>query len=122
MFGVPSPPPLYFPTVSCATSNTVLGVHFVIELSMPRTMSAAEYQELGKRYYKQKEYQKAVDAFTEAIESMTIPTTGMLNNRAASYEKLENYNAACKDGRHMIKLDKSDAKVGLRPHCVGRTR
>jgi F-box/TPR repeat protein Pof3 len=79
-------------------------------------MSSAEYQELGKRYYKQKEYQKAVDAFTEGIESITIPTVGMLNNRAASFEKLENFNMACKDGRHMIKLDKSDARVGRPVH------
>ncbi|KAF2494184.1 hypothetical protein BU16DRAFT_464551 [Lophium mytilinum] len=77
-------------------------------------MSAAEYQELGKRYYKHKEYQKAVDAFTEAIESMIIPTVAMLNNRAASFEKLQNFKMACKDGRHMIKLDKGDARGYLR--------
>ncbi|KAF2808382.1 uncharacterized protein BDZ99DRAFT_445802 [Mytilinidion resinicola] len=77
-------------------------------------MSAAEYQELGKRYYKHKEYQKAVDAFTEAIELMIIPTVAMLNNRAASFEKLQNFKMAAKDGRHMIKLDKGDARGYLR--------
>ncbi|OCK85880.1 hypothetical protein K432DRAFT_388256 [Lepidopterella palustris CBS 459.81] len=81
---------------------------------MPRTMSAVEYQELGKKYYKQKEYQKAVDAFTEGIESMSIPSVGMLNNRAASFEKLEDYKMAVKDGRDMIKIDKKDVRGYLR--------
>ena len=74
-------------------------------------MSATEYQELGKKYYKQKEYQKAVDAFTEGIESMSIPSVSILNNRAASFEKLENFKLAVKDGRDMIKIDKKDVRV-----------
>ena len=78
---------------------------------MPRTISATEYQELGKKYYKQKEYQKAVDAFTEGIESMSIPSVSILNNRAASFEKLENFKLAVKDGRDMIKIDKKDVRV-----------
>ncbi|OCL10956.1 hypothetical protein AOQ84DRAFT_288207 [Glonium stellatum] len=77
-------------------------------------MSATEYRELGKKYYKQKEYQKAVDAFTEGIESMSIPTVDILNNRAASFEKLENFKLAVKDGRDMIKIDKKDVRGYLR--------
>lgn len=77
-------------------------------------MSATEYQELGKKYYKQKEYQKAVDAFTEGIESMSIPSVSILNNRAASFEKLESFKLAVKDGRDMIKIDKKDVRGYLR--------
>jgi hypothetical protein len=39
---------------------------------MPRTLSSAEYTELGKRYYARKEYQKALDAFTEARHTHKI--------------------------------------------------
>lgn len=38
---------------------------------MPRTLSAAEYKELGKRYYAKKEYQAACDAFTEVRDDVT---------------------------------------------------
>lgn len=37
---------------------------------MPRTLSAIEYKELGKRYYTRKEYHAALDAFTEVPEDV----------------------------------------------------
>ncbi|KAL5120397.1 hypothetical protein ACEQ8H_001687 [Pleosporales sp. CAS-2024a] len=79
-------------------------------------MSSEEYQELGKRYYKFKEYQKAVEAFTKGIE--TTPTLSLFDHRAAAYDRLEDYASAVKDGREMIKADKQDVKGYLRTASI----
>jgi F-box/TPR repeat protein Pof3 len=95
---------------------------------MPRTLSSAEYTELGKRYYARKEYQKALDAFTEArhthkiwiifgtdlvqgIEASTANDICLFDYRAATWEKLDNLPSALADGRRMIKVEKTDARV-----------
>lgn len=75
---------------------------------MSRRMSPEEYQELGKRYYKLKQYDKAVEAFTSGLD-MT-PSLSLFDHRAAAYDRMEDYNAAVKDGREMIRLDKQDVK------------
>ncbi|KAH7394555.1 hypothetical protein BKA66DRAFT_509801 [Pyrenochaeta sp. MPI-SDFR-AT-0127] len=79
-------------------------------------MSAEEHQELGRRYYKLKQYEKAVEALTQGIDS--TPTLGLYDHRAASYDKLKDFNAAVKDGREMIKLDKKEVKGYLRTASV----
>jgi F-box/TPR repeat protein Pof3 len=79
---------------------------------MVSNMSPEEYQELGRRYYKLKQYDKAVESFTQGIE--TSPTAGLYDHRAATYEKLEDFNAAVKDGREMIKMNKKDIRGYLR--------
>lgn len=83
---------------------------------MARKMSPEEYQELGRRYYKLKQYEKAVETFTQGID--TAPTVGLFDHRAAAYDKLKEYNAAIKDGREMIRLDKQDVKGYLRTASV----
>jgi F-box/TPR repeat protein Pof3 len=79
-------------------------------------MSPEEYQELGRRYYKLKQYEKAAETFTNGLEACT--TASLYDHRAATYEKLENLNAAVKDGREMIRLDKKDVKGYLRTASV----
>jgi F-box/TPR repeat protein Pof3 len=81
-------------------------------------MSVEEYQELGRQYYKQQQYKKAVEAFTEGIEAAARPSVGQLDQRAASYDKLNDLNAALKDGRDMIRIDKKDAKGYLRTGSI----
>jgi len=83
---------------------------------MARKMSAEEYQALGREYYKLKQYEKAVETFTSGIE--TCPTASLYDYRAATYEKLENFNASVKDGREMIRLNKKDVKGYLRTASV----
>lgn len=83
---------------------------------MPRTMSPEEYQELGRRYYKLKQYEKAIETFTHGIES--APTTSLYDHRAAAYDRLDNYDAAIRDGRSMIKHDKQDVRGYLRTASV----
>ncbi|KAF2033018.1 hypothetical protein EK21DRAFT_98580 [Setomelanomma holmii] len=79
-------------------------------------MSPQEFQELGRRYYKLKEYEKAVDAFTHGID--ITPSISLFDYRAAAYDRLKDYNSAVKDGREMIKLDKQDVKGYLRTASV----
>jgi F-box/TPR repeat protein Pof3 len=78
---------------------------------MARTMSPDEYQELGRRYYKQKQYEKAVEAFTEGIETANSQSMSLFDHRAAGYDKLAKFSLAVRDGRDMIKLDKQNVKV-----------
>ncbi|CAO2658018.1 Nn.00g072780.m01.CDS01 [Neocucurbitaria sp. VM-36] len=83
---------------------------------MARRTSPEEYQELGRRYYKLKQYEKAIDVLTQGIEA--APTLGLYDHRAATYDKLKDFNAAVKDGREMIKLDKREVKGYLRTASV----
>ncbi len=83
---------------------------------MARKMSPDDYQELGRRYYKLKQFDKAVEILTQGIDAM--PTLGLYDHRAASYDKLEDFNAAVKDGREMIKLNKKEVKGYLRTASV----
>jgi F-box/TPR repeat protein Pof3 len=83
---------------------------------MARKMTPEEYQEMGRRYYKLKQYENAVKAFTQGID--TAPTLSLFDHRAAAYDRLEDYNAAVKDGREMIKLDKQDIKGYLRTASI----
>ncbi|KAJ4316714.1 hypothetical protein N0V94_005327 [Neodidymelliopsis sp. IMI 364377] len=83
---------------------------------MPRPLSPDECQELGRRYYRLKQFQKALETFNNGIDAS--PTTSLYDHRAACYDKLGDYNAAVKDGRAMIKLDKQDARGYLRTASV----
>ncbi|KAH7138405.1 F-box/TPR repeat-containing protein pof3 [Dendryphion nanum] len=80
----------------------------------PLTMSRDEYQELGCQYYKQKEYEKAKKAFSLAINVDSPLSLTLLDQRAATHEKLGDLNAALKDSREMIKGFKTDVKGYLR--------
>jgi F-box/TPR repeat protein Pof3 len=83
---------------------------------MAHKMSPSEYQELGRSYYKLKQYDKAAEAFSSAIE--VAPTLSLYDHRAAAYDRLQDYNAAVKDGREMIRMDKRDVKGYLRTASI----
>ncbi|KZM20223.1 uncharacterized protein EKO05_0003636 [Ascochyta rabiei] len=83
---------------------------------MPRSMSPEEFQELGRRYYKLKQFDKALETLNSAIDAS--PTLGLHDHRAACHDKLGDYNAAVKDGRAMIKLNKQDVRGYLRTASV----
>jgi F-box/TPR repeat protein Pof3 len=78
---------------------------------MPRTLSVEEYKELGKRYYGRKDYQKALDAFTEGIDASAGRDIQLYDYRAATYDKMENMTLALTDARWMIKAYEKDPRV-----------
>lgn len=85
---------------------------------MARQMSAEEFQELGRNYYKLKQYDKAVEILTKGIETCQKLTLNLYDYRAAAFDKLERFSDAVKDGREMIRLNKTDVKGYLRTASV----
>ena len=76
-----------------------------------------QYQLIGVKCYKQKEYNRAVSAFTTALDFAGRDTLlELLDQRAATYMKLDNFNSAIKDGRTMIQSFKTEVKVVL--YCL----
>jgi F-box/TPR repeat protein Pof3 len=76
--------------------------------------SPTEYEAIGVSYYKKKEYQQALQAFTAGINASAIPTVALYDYRAATHEKLADFHAAVKDGRDAIKLNRQDVRGYLR--------
>ncbi|PVI06682.1 hypothetical protein DM02DRAFT_514060 [Periconia macrospinosa] len=85
---------------------------------MAHTTSAEDYQELGKTYYKKKQYDKALSAFKSAIEASDVPTVSLYDYCAACHEKLADFAAAVKDGREAIRANKRDVRGYLRTGSV----
>ncbi|USP79325.1 hypothetical protein yc1106_06599 [Curvularia clavata] len=77
---------------------------------MSRHMSAKEYQQLGRTFYKRKEYTQAVMTFTKGISICSEPTVDLYDDRAAAYIKLERFGEAVKDGKEMIRLDATNVR------------
>lgn len=80
---------------------------------MLRSNSAA-LQQHGQKLYQQGDFSTAVEAFTEALSKKDADYVGILDNRAATYSKLAQYDLALRDARHMIKRDKLDERGYLR--------
>lgn len=80
---------------------------------MPDTLSSEDYVSLGRQYYKNAKYDKALLNFTRAIDNGD-DDVGTLDNRAATLEKLDRLQDALKDGRRMIRSDKKDVRGYLR--------
>ncbi|KAB8227434.1 Leucine Rich Repeat domain protein [Aspergillus alliaceus] len=75
---------------------------------------AAALQQRGQQLYQADRFQAALDAFTEALNMKDADHLGILDNRAATYTKLGQYDRALKDARQMIKKDKQDERGYLR--------
>ncbi|PLB49609.1 hypothetical protein P170DRAFT_510138 [Aspergillus steynii IBT 23096] len=75
---------------------------------------AAALQQHGQRLYQQGSFQAAIEAFTEALSVNDANHLDILDNRAATYTKLAQYDRALRDSRQMIKKDKHDYRGYLR--------
>ncbi|KAF1347605.1 hypothetical protein BDV97DRAFT_370517 [Delphinella strobiligena] len=81
---------------------------------MPHKKTTAELQELGRVLYRRKEYAKALQYFTDAITSEPNLTVSLLDNRAATYDKLDDVTSALKDAKNAIRLHEKDPTGYLR--------
>ena len=81
---------------------------------MTHTFAPEEYQEIGKSHYKHKQYDKAIEAFSNGIDASAVPSATLYDYRAACHEKLGDFSAAVKDGRLAIRTHKRDVKGYLR--------
>ncbi|KAK4978496.1 NAPDH-dependent diflavin reductase [Elasticomyces elasticus] len=79
-----------------------------------RSLSTAEFRELGRSSYGQKDYVKALDYFNEAINASQEADAVLLDNRAATHAKLGNLENALKDARKAINAQRREATGYLR--------
>ncbi|KAK2733972.1 hypothetical protein FQN57_001909 [Myotisia sp. PD_48] len=70
-------------------------------------------QRKGQEHYVNQEYKEALLLFTKA-NSGVGNLIGLLDNRAATLIKLKDLDSALRDGRRMIKADKTDSRGYLR--------
>ncbi|PYI36756.1 RNI-like protein [Aspergillus indologenus CBS 114.80] len=71
-------------------------------------------QQRGQLLFKQGNYQGALDAFTEALSCKKADVMSILDNRAATYIKLAQYDRALTDSRNMVRKDTKDGRGILR--------
>ncbi|KAK5989912.1 DnaJ-like protein [Cladobotryum mycophilum] len=81
---------------------------------IPTTLEDAEiYKTAGNRYFKEKNYAKAVEQYSKAVD--LFPNSALyLGNRAAAYMSSGNYEAALDDCTRATDIDPQNAKVLLR--------
>ncbi|KAI4148317.1 MAG: hypothetical protein L6R39_002812 [Caloplaca ligustica] len=73
-----------------------------------------QLQKLGQQAYKRKNFHAALSWFNSVIAQEREPSLDVLDNRAATYEKLGDLHAALKDGRRMVSDYKSSCTGYLR--------
>ncbi|KAI9810245.1 MAG: hypothetical protein M1827_006379 [Pycnora praestabilis] len=77
-------------------------------------MSFDEAHKLGQQHYRNQNYEAALEAFNEAVARSHVTSVSLLDNRAATFEKLQDFPCALRDGKRMIHLEKSGTKGYLR--------
>ncbi|PWY79233.1 F-box domain protein [Aspergillus heteromorphus CBS 117.55] len=71
-------------------------------------------QQRGQLLFRQGNFQDALAAFTEALSCKGADVMSILDNRAATYIKLTQYERALNDTRQMIRRDTKDGRGVLR--------
>ena len=73
-------------------------------------MSAEEFKAQGNQYFAAKDFTKAIEYFTKAIEASPTPNHVLYSNRSASYASLKNFKKALEDAEECVKVNDSWAK------------
>ncbi|ANB13018.1 Hsp90 cochaperone STI1 [Sugiyamaella lignohabitans] len=69
-----------------------------------------QYKAEGNAAFAAKDFNKAVELFTKAIEASETPNHVLYSNRSGSYASLRDYDSAAKDAEECIKINPSWAK------------
>ncbi|CAX41533.1 heat shock protein, putative [Candida dubliniensis CD36] len=72
--------------------------------------TADEYKAEGNKYFAAKEFEKAIEAFTKAIEASPEPNHVLYSNRSGSYASLKDFSNALKDAEECVKINPNWAK------------
>ncbi|KAI2792023.1 hypothetical protein POX_b02055 [Penicillium oxalicum] len=75
---------------------------------------ASAAQQKGQKLYQKGDFKGAIEAFGEALRQPNVDTIGILDNRSATYCKLEQYDLARRDAKQMIKNFKDDERGYMR--------
>lgn len=73
-------------------------------------MSAEEYKAQGNQSFAAKDFTKAIEYFTKAIDASPTPNHVLYSNRSASYASLKNFKKALEDAEECVKVNDSWAK------------
>lgn len=73
-------------------------------------MSAEEYKAEGNKYFAAKDFEKAIDLFTKAIDASPTPNHVLFSNRSAAQALLKNFGQALSDAKECVKVNPSWAK------------
>jgi stress-induced-phosphoprotein 1 len=76
---------------------------------MASAKAAQAFKAEGNAFFKAKEYEKAIEKYTEAISQDDTDVT-FFSNRSACYAAIEEWQKAADDGRQCIILDKNFVK------------
>lgn len=86
-------------------------------------MSAEEYKAEGNKYFAAKEFEKAIDLFTKAIDASPQPNHVLFSNRSACYASLKVFNKALEDAEKCVEINGTWAKgynrVGAAQYGLG---
>lgn len=86
-------------------------------------MSAEEYKAEGNKLFAAKEFDKAIEQFTKAIETSDAPNHVLYSNRSACYASLKNFTKALEDAEKCVKINPTWAKgynrVGAAQYGIG---
>ncbi|CAH2351189.1 heat shock protein Sti1p [[Candida] railenensis] len=86
-------------------------------------MSADEFKAQGNQYFAAKDFTKAIEYFTKAIEASPTPNHVLYSNRSGSHASLKNFGKALEDAEECVKINSSWAKgynrVGAAQYGLG---
>lgn len=74
------------------------------------SLSADEYKQQGNAAFSAKDYDKAVDLFTKAIEVSETPNHVLFSNRSGTYASMKKFNDALKDANECIEINPTWSK------------
>ncbi|CAH6720136.1 heat shock protein Sti1p [[Candida] jaroonii] len=73
-------------------------------------MSSEEFKAEGNKYFAAKDFEKAIEYFTKAIDASPEPNHVLYSNRSASYASLKNFPKALEDAEACVKTNATWAK------------
>ena len=86
-------------------------------------MSSEEYKAQGNKHFAAKEFDKAVEQFTLAIEASPEPNHVLFSNRSACYVSLKDFSKALEDAKKCVEINscwvKGYNRLGAAHHGLG---
>lgn len=74
------------------------------------SLTADEYKQQGNAAFTAKDYDKAIELFTKAIEVSETPNHVLYSNRSACYTSLKKFSDALNDANECVKINPSWSK------------